>query len=226
MSFLCPAPEKSEIIFYSITLESSLLLFCFLSKAIIPFSRCSQLLSQQTSDHKSTTNYFSLSRHTNYPLISQTMNGNVLGFHVGFWVTLAHCIKLKMWVFNQSISYFSHIYENKGLHAPICCCVNYRTIKTCLNYPSKLRGPSLHVCSTKELQIWRKLWRKLTVKCTQRKIILKLFPLLQHDTSDLFMQAIPIQAPLLYSNWETEISSFFYYLIKQNTCSVTWELEL
>lgn len=30
------------------------------------------------------TNYFSLSRNTNYPLISQTMNGDVLGFHVGF----------------------------------------------------------------------------------------------------------------------------------------------
>lgn len=85
------------------------------------------------------TNYLSLSRCTNYPLISQTMNGNVFGFHVGFWVTFSQCIRLKTWVFNQSISYFS-VYLQKQKPVPICFCVNYSTIRTCLKYPSKLKG--------------------------------------------------------------------------------------
>lgn len=152
------------------------------------------------------------------------MNGNVLGFHVGFWVTLTHCIKLKMWVFNQSIFYFS-VYLWKQRPAPICCCVNYRTIKTCLNYPSKLRAVFSHLQNKGGVNFRKIMTTNHTKVHPQKRIflktfVLKLFPLLQHSTvrqlhlicaSDLFMQSVPIQVPLLYSNRETEISSFFIW---------------
>lgn len=207
LSFLCPTVPfwrypKLYILLNHIRKQSVSSSFASLQKAIIPSSRCWQLLSQQTSNHKSMTNYFSLSRHTNYPLISPTMNGNVLSFHVGFWVTLAHCITLKMWVFNQSIFYFS-VYLWKQRPVPICCCVNYRTIKARLNDASKWRG-RLYISELHILWKWR---QKITKKIHRVDNInkTKIFPNSLSLTawccppaeSDVFMQSIPIQAPFV-----------------------------
>lgn len=181
------------------------------------------------------TNYFSSSRHTNYPLISQTMNGNVLGFRVGFRVTLTHCIRLKMWVFNQSIFYFS-VCLCKPRPAPICCWVNYRTIKTCLNYRSRLKSLFTHTA------------QRRCESCdytNPEKIIFLFFYffLKQHYFKSIFIvkaQHCPLAASdlcLIYSCSQFPFKHLcctatqrpkyiFYYLIEQNTCRGTWELAL
>lgn len=139
-----------------------------------------------------------------------------------------------MWVFNQSSFYFS-VYLGKQRPAPICLHVNYRTIKTCLNQPSQLRE-HLYISTGQRSGKFCENNDKRSRLSTQRpenlfknKIILKLFPLLQHDAvfqlhlicaSDLFMQSIPIQALLLYSNRETEISPFLFDITKRMQCNL------
>lgn len=65
LSLLCPTVLLWRYVKWFYILSDHILLFlCLPTKATIPLSRGYKLLPQQTSSHKSMTNYFSLSRRT------------------------------------------------------------------------------------------------------------------------------------------------------------------
>lgn len=171
------------------------------------------------------TNYFSLSRHTNYPLIRQTMNGNVLIFHVGFWVTLT-ASNWRCGHSTKNIFYFFSVFKkNKGLQPYV---VNYKTIKTCLK---------IHIYRTEEAWIlWQmtKAHSKVQTEKRRRKkkrntlsiVKVKYCPLAASDLCMWFIHGVYSHSNTFVVQQQRDWNILFFYLIKQNTCCVTWELAL
>lgn len=107
--------------------------------------------------------------------------------------------------------------------APICCCVNYRTIKTSLNYPSKCKGRLILIYGTKSVHILQKIMPKDHIEV--HTIIWKLSLLSLHNTV-LFIEAVNSHSSTFVVQQQRDWNIIYFYLIKLNPCTVTWELAL